>query len=278
MPDHHPAILSAHFPQAAPHAWTSHLRDLLMGGGASHAVPRTPAQGSIRALTWLLLLRDHSHTQTGREGSFTLKSLAACRLTVLRDREPMAVALFLFLRAEMIDLSSERQPLPGGTISLGHLPFCHNATSSKWCLGIPFPWLVGLLTVIPWRGGWCHDHPGQSPWRDRSGRVPGSVAAAVTCLPMVFPLDRQRGRAKGKGGYRGLTEGLRQQEKLVAREGGVADPCSCQALARPQGSGHLARTAAQLPAGVSDLLVFFLSRAGVHHNSAALNSTPLIPA
>ena len=78
MPDHHPSILSAHFPQVFRTPGLLTLCDLLGRVASSHTAPRAPGQGSIRALTWLLLMRDHKYTQAGREGisSFTLKSLA----------------------------------------------------------------------------------------------------------------------------------------------------------------------------------------------------------
>lgn len=78
MPDHHPVILSAHFPQAAHRLGLLTLRDLLTGGWRRVTqCPGPQHKAALWALTLASLLRDHKYTQTGREGSFTWKSLAA---------------------------------------------------------------------------------------------------------------------------------------------------------------------------------------------------------
>lgn len=112
----------------------------------------------------------------------------------------------------------------------------------------------------------------QSPWRDREWR--GSVAAAVTCLPTVFPLGQtERGKPRKKEDTE-ASEGLKQQEKLGGRGWGGRS-LQLSGSVRPQGSGHLVYE--QLHSCLLVFLtplVFFLSHAGVHHYSAVLNSTP----
>ena len=66
-------------------------------------------------------------------------------------------------------------------------------------------------------------------------RVPGSVAAAVTCLPMVFPLGpTERGKPRKKEDTE-ASQRVSDSRRSSAREGGVADPCSCQAQQGPKG-------------------------------------------
>lgn len=153
----------------------------------------------------------------------------------------MAVALFLgSLHAEMIDLDSTTQSLPGAPSDWVTCLFTScNTMSSRWCLGIPLPLAGGSLIVIPWRGTWCHGGTA-------SGGGPRKLG--VTCLPTVFPLGQtERGKPRKQE-----DPEASQRVSDGGRGWGWQIPAAVRLSEAPRVGPFILWTAAQLPAGVSD--------------------------
>lgn len=142
----------------------------------------------------------------------------------------MAIALFLrSLHAEMIlTLTARPSPCLGAPSGWVTCLFAScNTMSSKWYLGIPFPLAGGSLIIIPWRGGWCHDHLSVPMEGQGLEGVPGSRASHA--CPRYFHWDRQRGESQGSRKILRPRRGSQTAGETRRERVGVADPCSCQA-------------------------------------------------